>query len=79
MSNDKLSNNDMNETGTTSEGVSPGRYSSAHQWGTGRYQATAKMQWSKQVNIVVMEFYYRSRPVVIIIIINNKRSSRSLR
>ena len=63
MSNDKLSDNGMNEAGTTSEGVSTGRYSSAQQPGTGRYQATARMQWTKQVNIVVMECYYRSRPV----------------
>ncbi|XP_068684755.1 uncharacterized protein [Montipora foliosa] len=63
MSNDKLSDNGVNETGTTSEGVSPGRYSSAQERGTGRYQATARMQWTKQVNIVVMECYYRNRPV----------------
>ena len=52
----------MNETGTTSEGVSLGKYSSAQQRGTGRYQATARIKWTKQVNIVVMECYYRSRP-----------------
>ena len=63
MSNDKLPDNGVNETETTSEGVSPGRYSSAQQRGTGCYQTTARMQWTKQVNIVVMECYYRSRPV----------------
>ena len=58
MSDDKLSENGVNETGTTSEGVSPGRYSSAQQRGTGRYPTTAGMQWTKKVNIVVMECYY---------------------
>ena len=61
MSNDKLSENCDNETGTTSEGVSPGRYSLPQQQGrgTGRYPTTARIQqWTKQVNIVVMECYY---------------------
>ena len=53
----------MSETGTTSEGVSPGRNSSAQQRGTGCYQTTARRQWTRQVNIVVMECYYQSRPV----------------
>ena len=63
MSNDKLSDNGVNETGTTSEGVLPGRNSLAQQQGTSHYQTAARMQWTKQVNIVVMECYYRSRPV----------------
>ena len=43
MSNDKLSENGVNETGSTSEGVSSGRYSSAQQRGTSRYPTTARM------------------------------------
>ena len=29
----------------------------------GRHHATARKKWSKEVNIVVMECYYRSNPI----------------
>ena len=63
MSNDKLPDNGVNETGTTSEVVLPGRYSSAQQRGTGRYQTTARMQWDQASEYRSHECYYRSRPV----------------
>ena len=57
----------MNETGTASEGLSPGRCPIAQQGGPGRYQETAKMKkikWTKEFNKVVTECYLRIRPEI---------------
>ena len=55
-------NNGMNGTGTSCEGPSPGRCSPAQQRRPGRHLATARMKWNKEVNMVVMECFYRSKP-----------------
>ena len=62
MSNQIFENNGVNGTATSCKGPSPGRCSLAQQRGPGRNPATAKMKWNKEVNKVVMECFYRSRP-----------------
>ena len=52
----------MNDTGTNSEGVSLGRCPPAQQQGPGRHSVTARKKWNKEVNKIVMECFYRSRP-----------------
>lgn len=52
----------MNGTGTSSESASPGRCSLAQQRRPGRHQVTARVKWDKEVNKVVMECFYRSKP-----------------
>ena len=50
--------------GTLCEGPrSPSRCSPVQQRGPGRHYATARKKWSKEVNIVVIECYYRSNPI----------------
>lgn len=34
----------------------------AQQRGPGRHPATARMKWNREVNMVVMECFYRSKP-----------------
>ena len=58
----KKSDNGVNGTGMSCEGPSPGRCSPAQQRGPGRHHATARMKWNKEVNKVVMECFYRSKP-----------------
>ena len=41
----------------------PGRCSPAQQRGRGEHHVTARKKWSKEVNIVIMECYYRSKPI----------------
>ena len=55
-------NNDVNGTGTSCEGASSGRCSVGEQRRPGRNQATARMKWTKEINIVVMECFYSARP-----------------
>ena len=62
MSNQNIENNDVNGAGTFCEGSSSGRCSPAQQRGPGRNPTTARMKWSKEVNKVVMECFYRSEP-----------------
>ena len=62
MINQVFEDNGVNRTGTEREGSSPGRCSPAQQRGPGRHPATARMKWNKEVNKVVMECSYRSRP-----------------
>ena len=62
MSNQIFENNGVNGTGTPCEGPSLGRCSPAQQWGPGRHRATARVKWNKEVNKVVMECFYRSKP-----------------
>ena len=44
------------------EDLSPGRCPTVRQGGPGRYQASAKMKWSKELNVAVMECYFLSKP-----------------
>ena len=62
MWNQIFENNGLNRTGTPCEGPSPGRCSLAQQRGPGRHPATARVMWKKEVNKVVMEYFYRSKP-----------------
>ena len=62
MSNSNYEDNGVNETGTVSEGLSPGRCPTVRQGGPGRYQASAKMKWNKELSVAVMECYFLSRP-----------------
>ena len=55
-------NNDVKGTGTSSEGASSGRCSVDEQRRPGRNQATARMKWTKEMNIVVMECSYSANP-----------------
>ena len=50
----------MNESGTSSEALSPGRRSTGQQRGPDRQPATARMNWSKDVNKVAMRCYLKS-------------------
>ena len=47
-------------SGTEGEGASPGRCFSAQQREPGRHHAIARMKWSKEINKVIMECFYRS-------------------
>ena len=50
--------------GTLCEGRrGPHRCSPAQQWGPGRHYVTARKKWSKELDIVVMECYYRWNPI----------------
>ena len=62
MSYSNYEDNGVNETGTSNEGLSPGRCPTVRQGGPGRYQASAKMKWNKELNVAVMECYFLSRP-----------------
>ena len=57
----------MNGTELNKEGSSPGRCPTVQQGGLGRHQDTAstriRHKWSKEVNVIIMECYYRSNPV----------------
>ena len=57
--------NGVNEIGTNSEGLSPGRCTMAQQHGPGRHPDTARRtrrKWSHEENRVVMECFYQSNP-----------------
>ena len=60
MSNDNLSDNGVNEAGTVSEGLSPGRCPIVTQRGPGRHHTTARMKWTKEVNKLVIKCFYKS-------------------
>ena len=62
MFNQIFEHNGVNRTGTECEGSSSSKCSPAQQRGLGRHPATARMKWDKEVNKVVMECFYRSRP-----------------
>ena len=52
-----------NGTGEIGEAASPGKCPTVGQDGPGRHPATARMKWSRDMNITVMECYYLSKPV----------------
>ena len=66
MSTINLPSNGVNETGSTSEGLSPGRCPMEEQRGPGRHPATApriqRRKSSQEDNRIVMECYYQSEP-----------------
>ena len=60
MSNQKIKNNGVNGTGTTScEGVAPGMHGIPDPASAGRHQATdqtkERMKWGKGINKIVLE------------------------
>ena len=60
MSNQRIKNNGVNGTGTTScEGVAPGMHGIPDPASAGRYQATdqtkERMKWGKGINKIVLE------------------------
>ena len=63
MSNNNFEENSVNGTGINDDGVALGRCPTGRQGGPARYTATVRMKWNKEVNNVVMECYYRGRPV----------------
>ena len=62
MSNRIFENNGVNGTGTPGEGPLHDRCSPAHQQGPGCHPATARVKRNKEINKVVMECFYRSKP-----------------
>ena len=61
--NDKDGNvNGVNGTHAMSEGVTPGRVTGGQQPAPGRYPATARAKWSKDLNKLVMKCYIKSNP-----------------
>ena len=62
ISNQNFENNGVNGTRLLGEGSSPGRCFLVLQREPDHYQVTARMKWNKEVNKVVMECFYRSKP-----------------
>ena len=63
MNTINVENNDVNETGTTSEGLLSGRCPVEQQRGPGRHitaEAT-RLKWTKEINVVIMECFYLSK------------------
>ena len=52
----------VNRAGPAGEGSLLGRYSLVRQQGPGRHPTTVRRKWSKNVNKIVMECYFRSKP-----------------
>ena len=50
-------------TGETGEAAWPGRCPTVGQGWPRRHPATARLKWSRDMNIAVMECYYLSKPV----------------
>ena len=63
MNSPNYTNNGVKDTGTLCEGVPPGRCTPVRQRGPGRYPATVRTKWSKELNKTVMECFYRSNPI----------------
>ena len=59
MSNQNSENNDVNRDGP---GPSPARCSLVRQQRPGRYPTTVRTKWSKNLNKIVTECFFRSKP-----------------
>ena len=59
MSNQNSENNDVNRAGPVGEVFSPHRCSLVRQRGSGRHPTTVRSSWSKNVNKIVMECFFR--------------------
>ena len=62
ISND-FPNNGINGAGAFNKGAWPGRHLVGEQHRPIRHPATARLKWCKGVNKVVMECYFRRKPV----------------
>ena len=61
MSNQNSENNGVNRAGPVGEGSSPGRCSLVRQRRPIRHPATVRTKWSKDMNKIVMECFFRSK------------------
>ena len=62
MLNQNSEDNGVNRTGSLREGYSPDRCSLVQQRGPGRHPSTVRTKWSKTVNMIVMDCFFRSKP-----------------
>ena len=62
MSNQNFENSGINRAGPVGEGSSPGRCSLVQQQGPVCHPTTVRTKWSKNVNKIVMECFFRSKP-----------------
>ena len=62
ISNQNSKSNNVNRAGPVGEGSSPGRCSLVRQKKPSRHPTTVKTKWSKKVNKIVMECFFRSKP-----------------
>ena len=58
-----FSNNGVKETGPYRESCSPGRLPTDEKHRADHHPATARKEWTKNVNTIVMQCCYRSRPI----------------
>ena len=61
MSNQNSENTDVYRARTVGEGSSPGRRCLVGQQGPSRHSTTVKTMWSKNVNKIVLECFFRSK------------------
>ena len=59
MSNQNSENKGVNRAGPVGEGSLPGRYSLVRQLGSDRHPTTVRTKWSKNVNKIVIECFFR--------------------
>ena len=62
MPDQNSENNGVNRAGPVGKGSSPSRCSLVRQRGPGRHPTTVRTKWSKNVNKIVMECFFRSKP-----------------
>ena len=62
MSNQNSENNGIKRAEPVGEGSSLARCSLVRQWGPSRHPNTIRTPWFKNVNKIVMECFFRSRP-----------------
>ena len=62
MSNQNFENKGVNGARPLGEGSSPGSWFLVHQREPSHHQVSARMKWNKEVNKIVMECFYRSKP-----------------
>ena len=62
MSNQNYENKGVNRTGLAGESSSPGSCPLVRQQGPGRHHTTVRTKCSKNVNKIVMECFFRSKP-----------------
>ena len=62
ISNQNSENNGVNRARPIGEGTSPSRRSLVRQWGPSRHPTTVRTKWSKNVNKIVINCFFRSKP-----------------
>ena len=62
MSNQNSENNGANRAGPVGKDSSPGRCSLVQQQRPGGHPTTVRTEWSKNVDKIVMECFFRSKP-----------------